>query len=344
MAGRRIPELPNCKEMRNPSLSVIIPNYNGKHLLERNLPSVIEALNNSGCKFEIIVVDDFSNDGSIDFIKIAYPSIVLVKCIINGGFAKACNKGLEIAKHELILYLNSDIQLIPNYFEGLFAYFDNPDTFGVMSKIIGLNGETQDTARLYSRSGVKIKANTFFHIKDPRFWTPTAYLSGANALVNAKKMKEIGGFDEIFSPFYYEDFELGLRAWRLGWKCYYHHSTYCIHDHSSTTKNYKTANWVKSIFFRNRLTMQAIHLDFPYLLLWYVQLVLFDFLFLWIVGKSHFYKGFFMFLHNRKGIANSRKRFKELMDKKKATSSFNDIKIKIEELLNGNEMVKGREI
>jgi GT2 family glycosyltransferase len=333
--------------MRNPSLSVIIPNYNGKHLLKRNLPSVLEALNNSGCNFEIIVVDDFSKDDSIDFIKRYYPSIILIECTVNGGFAKACNKGLDIAKHELILYLNSDIQLIPNYFDGLFAYFDKPDTFGVMSKIIGLEGETQDTARLYSRNGVKIKANTFFHVKKPGFWTPTAYLSGANALVNAKKMKEIGGFeiggfDEIFSPFYYEDFELGLRAWRLGWKCYYHHNTYCIHDHSSTTKNYKTANWVKSIFFRNRLMMQAIHLDYPYLLLWYVQIIVFDFLFLWIVGKSHFYKGFFMFLRNRKSVANSRRIFKGLMDEKKVTFSFDDVKMKIEALLKGTEMVKGR--
>lgn len=329
--------------MRNPSLSVIIPNYNGKHLLERNLPSVLEALNNSGCNFEIIVVDDFSKDDSIDFIEKFYPSIVLIKCTINGGFSKACNKGLDVAKHELILYLNSDIQLIPDYFDGLFAYFDKPDTFGVMSKIIGLTGETQDTARLFSRNGGKIKANTFFHIKTAGFWTPTAYLSGANALVNAKKMKEMGGFDEIFSPFYYEDFELGLRAWRLGWKCYYHHNTYCIHDHSSTTKNYKTANWVKSIFLRNRLTMHAIHLDLPYLWLWYAQLILFDFLFLWIAGKKHFYKGFFMFLRNRKDIANSRKKFKKLMNEKKSTSSFDHIKKEIDTLLNGTDMVKGRE-
>ena len=57
-------------------------------------------------------------------------------------------------------------------------------------------------------------------------------------VIDTKKLKDIGGFDEIFSPFYCEDFELGLRAWRLGWKCYYDPKSYCIHDHSSTTKNY----------------------------------------------------------------------------------------------------------
>ena len=330
--------------MKCPSLSVIIPNYNGKHLLEQNLPSVIEAVANSGSEYEIIIVDDFSEDDSVDFIRQKYPSIVLVKSDLNEGFAKTCNKGLAVSKNELILFLNSDIQLTPGYFESLYSYFEASDTFGVMTKIVGLKGEVQDTARLYTRSGLKIKANKFFHVKTSGFWIPTAYLSGANALVDAKKVKELGGFDEIFSPFYYEDFELGLRAWRLGWKCYYHHESYCIHDHSSTTKNYKTAAWVKSVFFRNRLIMHAIHFKFPVLVLWFIQLVVFDFLFLWIAGKRHFYSGFFMFLGKRREVFRSRRRFKELMTEHNSKASFTDIRNQIEALVNSEDVITGRDV
>jgi glycosyltransferase involved in cell wall biosynthesis len=60
------------------SISVVIPNYNGKHLLERNLPSVYKALNNTKIDFEIIIVDDFSTDNSTIFITQNYPLVNLI--------------------------------------------------------------------------------------------------------------------------------------------------------------------------------------------------------------------------------------------------------------------------
>lgn len=329
--------------MSQKNISVVIPNYNGKHLLMQNLPSVIKALENSGTGYEIILVDDFSTDNSVEFIQIHYPKIKLVTSTKNGGFSKACNKGIKVASLELTLLLNTDIQLPQDYFHSQFKYFDKPDTFGVMSKVIGFkNKEIQDTARYISRSGFKIKANNFFYVKDENFWCPTAYLSGANALVDTKKLKAIGGFDEIFSPFYCEDFDLGLRAWRLGWKCYYQPQTYCLHDHSSSTKNIGTRNWVKSIFFRNRLIVHAIHLNNFERYLWLVQIFLTDFLFRWISFRFYFYKSLSMFLKMQNGIRHSRSEFKSLMQKFNSKMSVSDIKKVMDKMLEGQVVVKGR--
>ncbi|TAF46151.1 MAG: glycosyltransferase family 2 protein [Sphingobacteriales bacterium] len=325
------------------TISVIIPNYNGKHLLEQNLPSVYVALKNIALDFEIILVDDCSKDNSVTFIKEKYQDIKVIVNDKNKGFSATCNKGIFEATKELIFLLNTDIQLTPNYFDGQLKYFDDKNTFGVMGKIIGFKDkEVQDTARYITRNGLKIQANNFYHINNPDFWTPTAYLSGANALIDAKKLKEIGGFDELFSPFYCEDFELGLRSWRLGWSSYYHAQSVCLHEQSSTTKNIKTKNWVKAVFFRNRMFAHAIHLPPLALNLWFVQVLLTDFLFSWLFLKLYFYKSFFMFFKNLGAIKLSRLKMTTLMCKYNNTISVNDVNLKMDALLKGQNVILGK--
>jgi len=316
------------------SVSVVIPNYNGAHLLQKNLPSVIRALDFIQVEYEIIVVDDCSKDDSVLFIQTNYPAIKLIRNEKNGGFSISCNRGIELADKELILLLNTDIELTENYFEGQFKYFEKDDTFGVMGKISGAKyGEVQDTARYITQSGFKIKANNFYYVEDPDFWTPTAYLSGANALVDSKKIKAIGGFNELFSPFYCEDFELGLRAWRLGWKCFYHHASYCMHEQSATTKNFKTKNWVKSILFRNRLFVHSIHLEKKDRIFWGLQIIFFDCMFLWIGFKFYFYKSVYLFLCSRTQLKKSRTEMGILMKKYHSSRSVEDVAQEINGLM-----------
>lgn len=121
------------------SVSIIIPNYNGKHLLEQYLPSVFTAAQNAGTEFEIIVIDDGSKDDSISFIKENYKEVKLLINDQNRGFSYTCNHGIREAKHELILLLNSDVKLTPDYFEHQWKYFNKPDTFGVMARIMSFD-------------------------------------------------------------------------------------------------------------------------------------------------------------------------------------------------------------
>ncbi len=327
--------------MKETNISVIIPNYNGRKLLENNLPSVFTALKNSGLRYEVIIVDDCSKDDSIAFITQYYPEIILLEKEKNSGFSATCNVGITHAQYNYILLLNSDIQLSPNYFEGQMDYFKNADTFGVMSKIKGANDlEVQDTARLFSLKGFKISPNQFFTIKNPKKRIPTAYLSGANALVDAEKLKILGGFDEIFSPFYYEDFDLGLRAWRMGWKCYYHPDTFCLHEPSSTTKSYRTRNWVKGIYFRNKMLVHAIHLDGLAKCMWYFRLLL-ESLVMWLMGKFYFYRSLYLFFGNFAQVKQSRERLNQLMEKQGESKSLSDVQQEMEQLLAGEELSFG---
>ncbi|RYE27906.1 MAG: glycosyltransferase family 2 protein [Sphingobacteriaceae bacterium] len=315
------------------SVSIILPNYNGVDLLKKYLPFTLQAIQNTGVLFEVIVVDDASTDQSITFIQNNYPEIVLIANPQNKGFSHTCNTGIRAAKHELVLLLNSDVKLTPNYFEHQWRYFEREDTFGVMGRIIDLEGDhIQDAARDINFNGFKIKTNRFFYSQNPEDFVPTAYLSGANALIDAKKLKEIGGFDELFSPFYSEDLDLGLRAWRLGWKCWYDHQSICRHQMYATTSKYKP-KWVKTIYQRNRFFVHAIHLQGFYLLGWYLQILLVDLLPQLLAGKFWLLKSYRQLFNQQKTIAGSKKNLADLMQKKGVKRSIPQIKAEMRELI-----------
>jgi GT2 family glycosyltransferase len=282
------------------TISIVIPNYNGKKLLATYLPYTFAAIKNAGVAYEVIVVDDGSKDDSVDFIKKEYPQVKLVVNTRNSGFSYTCNQGIAVAQYELILLLNSDVKLTPDYFERQFKYFEADDTFGVMGRIIDMEGDhIQDAARMPKFNGLKLKTEYFYYTDDSADRLYTFYLSGANALIDAAKLKQIGGFYELFSPFYCEDMELSLRAWKLGWKCYYEHQAICRHQISATTKDYQKPKWIKSTYYRNRFYMHALHLNGLALLGWYIQITLIDLLPKLISGQLWIWKAYTELFKNR---------------------------------------------
>lgn len=294
------------------SISVILPNYNGKHLMEQFIPSTLEALEFSGVDFEFIVIDDCSKDDSVSFIENNYPNFILLKNEINSGFSKSCNKGIKRAKKDLIFLLNSDVKLTPNYFENQFQYFEKDDTFGVTGRIMNFDGKKmEDTARLPYYKGAKFKANKFFYIEN-EVAVPTTYLSGANALIDRKKLQLLNGFDEIYSPFYFEDFDLGIRAWKVGWICYYDHQSYCYHEVSSSTKKVNTGNSVKTTYYRNSFTLQSIHLKGLRHTFWLIQLFTLTLLVNLMKGEFWIIQSIKQFISKRKAIKQSKTNMRNL--------------------------------
>ncbi|MBC7399639.1 MAG: glycosyltransferase family 2 protein, partial [Mucilaginibacter sp.] len=301
--------------MAKKSISIIIPNYNGAKLLSTYLPFTFTAIKNAGVAYEVIVVDDCSTDKSGEFIKENYPQVKLFVNAKNAGFSFTCNQGINAAQHDLVLLLNSDVKLTPDYFEHQFKYFDADDTFGVMGRIIDMEGDhIQDAARMPKFNGLKLKTDYFYYTDaaDDRLYT--FYLSGANALIDAKKLKDVGGFYELFSPFYCEDMELSIRAWKLGWKCYYDHQSVCCHQVSATTKDLQKPKWIKSIYYRNRFYMHALHLNGLALFGWYIQIMLIDLLPKLLVGQFWIWKSYKELFKSRTLINQYRYRLKMLVD------------------------------
>ncbi len=321
------------------SISVVIPNYNGEDLLNKNLPSIFTALNKVGVEYEIIVADDASNDNSVEFLQEKYPTIIIVQNSINLGFASNINSAIRKASKNLIFALNTDVQLTDNYFIPLLKYFDNPTTFGVTGCTIAWDNDTiQDAAKLpmYSLKSVRGTTNylptSLINLRQnepqntpinidleqnlPNKWILTIYLAGSNALIDRKKMLELDGFCDFFSPYYSEDFELCIRAWRLGYKSYYEHNAICRHPNSVTINKYNKRQKIKLISTRNKFYVNYLHREGFELVVW--AIILFGkSLVMWLKLDWTFYKSLSLFLQNIDKAKGFKQNFKTLQHKHK---------------------------
>lgn len=284
-------------------------------LLPKILPPLFRALAATGMPFEVIVSDDCSKDGSVTYLQTEFPSIIVLTAKENKGFSHTCNKAIFTAQFDYVLLLNSDVILTENYFAPQMKYFEDDDTFGVMGRIIGWDDEKiQDGAKYPSFQGAKIKTAGNYIVENSKEgdWQYSMYLSGANAFVKREKLVELQGFDEIYSPFYVEDFDLSLRAWRIGWKCYYEHFAICRHKTSVTIKTKNKKKYINTIYYRNKMFLHAIHLDGPLLFFWYLQLIpealirIFTLRFYYLTSLRLFFMG-------KPMVNKSRKRFAEIM-------------------------------
>jgi len=295
-------------------ISVVIPNFNGVSLFPQTLPSLVTALNKVALQYEILVVDDCSTDDSVAYLQSNYPHVKVLRNEINSGFSPTINKGIHAARFDLVFLLNSDVKLKEDYFIHLIPYFDRSDTFGVMGQIVNWNDDCiQDGAKLPTFQGAKIKTfKNFLPSETPlQSGLYTMYLSGAETLVSREKLLLLGGFDEIFAPYYIEDYEMSLRAWRLGWKCYYEHRSMCRHKTSSTIKSKSRKKHIQTIYYRNKMFLHAIHLS-PFQMALYYPQIFFECLIRVASFRFHYVKSIALFFAQREKCKESRSRFEKV--------------------------------
>lgn len=241
------------------SVSVIIPTYNGKELLMKYLPKCERALQKSThiSDYEIIIIDDCSNDNTLAFLNQNYSHIIKLKNDSNSGFSKTINKGIRHSKMELALLLNNDMELPEDYFDKTIPFFNKQEhIFGISTEIRDITGE-----KVLEGAKIALRKHGMLHYQDclNKENVSTLYLCGGNALIDNQKLKELEGFNELFSPFYFEDFDLSLRAWRKGWTSLYTNQTFCKHCHSTTIFKENRKDDVARIFLRNKVLINYLN-------------------------------------------------------------------------------------
>jgi GT2 family glycosyltransferase len=323
-------------EANKKSVSVVIPNYNGKHLFEQTLPPLFDALKNALLDYEVIVVDDCSTDNSVDFLQQSFPQVRVIRNEVNLGFSPTINRGIRAATKDLVHLLNSDVKLLPDYYVHLLPYFQQDDTFGVMGRIVNWDDDgIQDGAKLPTFQGAKIKTFKNYLPSETPFEKGilTMYLSGAEALVDKRKLLTLGGFDELFAPYYIEDYELSLRAWRMGWKCYYEHMSVCRHKTSSSIRSKSRKRQIQTVYYRNKIFLHAIHLPQSQMILYYPQLLM-ECLVRLISFRFHYLQSIFLFLRDREKCKVSRARFEALLATSETRQSLQQVASGIQQSLN----------
>lgn len=228
-------------------ISVIIPNYNGRNFLEECIPSVIAAMAADGFEYEVIVVDDASTDDSVLYIEQNHPGVRLVKRPRNGGFSKAINEGAGVAEYGLLLLLNNDIKVSSGFVAPLLPFFKDKDTFAVSNRAVDFDGGGMTRA-----SSVELKFGNIRQVPRKNFQDASLAFgaSGGHALYDKNKFIELGCFDELYSPFYWEDADICYRAYKRGYKSIYEPGSTVSHRNQGTIGK-KNRYYVDYISARN---------------------------------------------------------------------------------------------
>ena len=221
-------------EQESPLISAVVLNWNGCHVLDNCLRSLY---NQTYRPLEIIVVDNASTDGSVDFLREKFHSVHLIRNDKNLGFGAGNNIGIRASQGRYIMMLNNDTRVDPNCVEELKRSIEKDERFGACaSKIllesrpdiidgVGIvvcpDGLSFGRGRLQKRERYDEEEEIFF-------------ASDGACLYRREMLDDIGLYDEDFFA-YADETDMGWRAQLAGWKCIYSPKAIVYHHHSTSS-------------------------------------------------------------------------------------------------------------
>jgi GT2 family glycosyltransferase len=213
----------------NPTISIIIVNWNTVDMVCACLDSVLANLGNLDA--EIFLVDNASSDGSVERIRKDYTTVKLIANSSNLGFAAANNQAIKISAGQYVLLLNSDTLVLGDVLQKSIAYLAaNPEVGGMGCRVLNTDGTMQPTCSRYPTitnlllqiSGLsKLPWPAFFDRYQMRRWARNTereveVISGCYILLRKKVIAEVGGLDEDFF-FFGEETDWCHRIIKAGW-------------------------------------------------------------------------------------------------------------------------------
>ncbi|MGY4386247.1 GT2 family glycosyltransferase [Pedobacter sp. UYP24] len=254
--------------MSAPSVAVVILNWNGKLLLEQFLPSVAVSVYHN---LQLVVGDNASTDGSVDFIRANYPGITIIENDSNYGFAEGYRKILEKVEADYFVLLNSDVEVPANWIQPVITQMESDpliavaqpkikwqlhkDSFeyaGAAGGYLDLHGYPFCRGRIFDTVE---QDNGQYDDAAEIFWA-----SGAALFIKAEKWRETGGLDPDFFA-HMEEIDLCWRLKNLGYKVVYCPDAEVYHLGGGTLSSnnpYKTY-----LNFRNNLIILQKNLPLP---------------------------------------------------------------------------------
>jgi len=234
-------------------ISIIIPNWNGEKQLTKNLPLLARTLSPSLLKTEVIVVDDASTDRSWAVLtnlnkKKLFSNLLLLRNDENLGFAGNVNRGVNKARASIVFLLNTDVVLAKGCLEAVLADFEDDQVFAV-----GANADWHLGIVSFKDGFLDISSPQKISKKETKpqysFW-----VSGGHSAFRKSLWQELGGIDNLFSPFYFEETDLCYRAWKRGYQVLWEPKAQVDHRHEeSVIRQNFSSEYIDFIAQRNQL-------------------------------------------------------------------------------------------
>jgi GT2 family glycosyltransferase len=219
-----------------PNVSVVIPSWNAKD----ELKSCLDSLLAQTLEHRIIVVENGSVDGSVEFIQEAYPQIELIVHEVNKGFAGGVNAGIRRSieqSDDYVALFNNDAIADKNWLKHLVEAAETSGTIGIVTcKFMDIEGKHLDsTGDIFTSWGLPYPRGRGEPVSD-KYDTETEIFgaSGGASLYRIAMLQEIGLFDEDFFA-YYEDVDISFRAQLMGWKVRYAPEAIAYHQIGATS-------------------------------------------------------------------------------------------------------------
>lgn len=285
------------------TVNVLVLNFNGRELLEKYLPSLIEAVGRSRYPSRLTVVDNKSQDGSVDYLKKNFPSVSIYEARENRVLC-SYNEAAEFFKEDILVLMNNDTRVEPDFLDPLIAPFErDSDVFFV-------------TPRCLSPKDGSYEGNqTRGMIRYGLFWSSALYpgyekrvesagptFQGGFGAFDRKKFLALGGYDDLYLPGRLEDADICFRAYKRGWRCLYEPASVVYHEGGvSFRKRFGgrrtlVINWRNTFLFMwknigDRLILLEFWLWLPFRIGWAIMTFKPEFLAglaeaLWLSGKA----------------------------------------------------------
>ncbi|MCY9668244.1 glycosyltransferase family 2 protein [Paenibacillus alginolyticus] len=224
-------------------VSIVIPTFNGLPLLKECVASI---RSHTSVPFEIIVVDNGSQDGTLEYCY--RERLKLVSIPVNRGFPAACNFGLRIATGNALMLLNNDTIVTPNWLDNLMRCLYSSEDIGMVGPVTNYaSGKQQIQEPFTNIADMAAKYNNV----DTSLWQETERLVGICLLFKREMLDKVGLMDERFSPGHFEDDDLCYRARLAGYRLLITGDCFIFH-HGSASFSKKSQEAVQGLLQQNR--------------------------------------------------------------------------------------------
>jgi GT2 family glycosyltransferase len=251
--------------------TVLILTYKGKHHLEYLLPTVQIAIDNyrGDAVIDVLIIDNGSDEITKQYSQTYFPQFRYQFSLIN-DFLFSLNTYIKNLTSDYILLLNDDIRLDKELLNELIPIMQNGD-----DSLFGVSCRSLDWDGIYTTSGVRTVIyqrgwmSSYYFDPSESLTKYTLYPAGGSAIFRTKYFNKLKGFDPLYRPAYYEDADLGIRAWQHGWKVIYHPKAFIYHREGGTTKNYFNKDKLEQTIYKNHILWMIKNVRYPGFLFWF---------------------------------------------------------------------------